>query len=113
MKFRKLQEKIEKIITDEGGEVTRADGVLISIITKYKQYGFDTPSFCITEKEWQKLEQSGWGITGIQACGKCGMIYNKKHHCNIFRRILHGIRKKLGLIFFGVGFTLSINGGEL
>lgn len=94
--FRKLQKKIEKIITDEGGKVIRADGKMISVYSQYNQHGFDTPAFCITEKEWEKLEKAArWGNTGITYCAKCGMVYNKKHNCNIFRRILHWIRRKL------------------
>ena len=90
MKFRKMQKKIEKIIS-EGGKLTRADGKMISVYSQYRQYGFDTPSFCITEKEWEKLEKSGWGNTGIHYCPRCGMVYNQ-HLCNIFRRILHRIK---------------------
>ena len=92
-KLRKLQKKIDEIIS-KGGKI-QADGKVIDVYSHHGQYSFDTPSFCITEKKWEKLEKAGWGNTGIMYCGKCGMVYNKNHHCNIFRRILHWIRRKI------------------
>ena len=100
--FKQVQKEIKRIIDTEGGRVTYADGRSISVYTRHKQYGWETPYFCVTNKKWNKMEQDGWGITGIYSCSFCGMIYNqnsytKNHKCNIFREILHKITQVFGL----------------